>query len=71
MKKGGRKVWMYVLTFVTCMAIDIYAIAKGSMAVPFDGNFVFLIFTAFAGGATAEHFANKTDKKGEQDNGTN
>lgn len=61
MKIGVRKVWIYLITFLACMGINVYAIIKGCQQIPFDGNFVFLIFTSFVGGTTAEHFVNKNN----------
>lgn len=67
MKKGLRKVVLYLITFFTCIGVDVLSIlvTKSADKIPFGENTVWLMFGSVVVGLSAEHFT----KQGEQENG--
>lgn len=62
--KGKRKLVMYFVTFGVCMLLNIVQIIKGQNPITFDGNFVWLLFSAVVLGNVGEHLSN-INKKGD------
>lgn len=66
MEKGLRKVILYLITFFTCIAVDILVIViTKATTIPFGEMFVSGIFMAIVVGTTAEHFTKKDKDGGE------
>lgn len=55
-KKGKRKVTLYLITFLTCQAVNIIMVLN-KMTPIYGSEMVIGIFTAGALGLTSEHFS--------------